>query len=782
MNAAPTHLQAPGQERADGLAERTLRLLPYALLLPLVVVTWPFPRLVPAADPLPLASATGWLALTSVPAALLLVLHGPRVVWSRAAWLALLPGLVLVLAAFGAIEATDRFGRDRLLVHAAALLVAALGGAALDRTGRRSFARGLAFLALLVTLPALSAYAVERDPGSLAGTLGNVGPTHQAALAGTVIGGWLAVARRGWVRVAGSAAFAAGIAHALLAPVLAGILSVVVSLVASALLGAWPREVRSLRRGMCALAGAVLFVGIVSLGERPGTADPVQAAGGTFEQAASEEAQTDRLSPALGGAPVRLAVWRSTLDMIAELGPLDAGPGQFAAVFPPHRSHAELALSTGDRTGGAVTEVEHAHNDWLQSLCDFGWLGGLGFIGLLLAAVWLAANALGRKEIALAAGGTALLALVFNALLHSALLENPFAGFVAAGLFGVVARRGDRGPRALSGPAAWIALACVLAAMPVALELVRHGRGLATCLAARAELSTPSPSAAALEATLARHDEGLTRALSARPDSPLGLSIAASALAEREGTELPPVRRATHTLTAALGLSADPAAARGALYERLTEHRPHSVEALLGRAAWHARDGEAQLAREDLDAVAALDPENPALAFNLARWAVEHDDPVAATERLLAPDPQLDGAVRVGLALEAQRSGWLSPEQVLTVLAAVHDIDDPLPEHAMQLSGDASDETRSALLLGLAHHLWAREQAERGDYETSLRSYRQALRQTRWGGREGSPLVRAELAACARRAGSLDEAEAAEEQLAGSPARRVLLPTWAKGS
>lgn len=79
---------------------------------------------------------------------------------------------------------------------------------------------------------------------------------------------------------------------------------------------------------------------------------------------------------------VRLSVWQGTLDMVAARPLTGSGLGRYRERFPPFRDSAEAALPG---LAGAVTEVDHPHNEPLLAFAEGGLPSGL----LLLAFVVL---------------------------------------------------------------------------------------------------------------------------------------------------------------------------------------------------------------------------------------------------------------------------------------------------------------------------------------------------------------------------------------------------------
>ena len=110
---------------------------------------------------------------------------------------------------------------------------------------------------------------------------------------------------------------------------------------------------------------------------------------------------------------------------------------------------------------------------------------------------------------------------------------------------------------------------------------------------------------------------------------------------------------------------------------------------------------------------------------------------------------------------------------VLSIVADLQDQPDPFPEHADAWAESEPDPALAGALRSLAYHLWARESASRGDFETALRTYRQAERYSRAQNRLGSPLIAIERAASERLA--IGQAPAAPDDFA----RPALLPEFA---
>jgi hypothetical protein len=237
----------------------------------------------------------------------------------------------------------------------------------------------------------------------------------------------------------------------------------------------------------------------------------------------------------------RLRVWRDAAGMALASPILGHGLGAFAAAFPRYK------------TSNGELRVEHAENDYLETLAEGGLLG----LGAALAAValgWRAAVAgLGRQHDRLRRGiGVGSLAGLAALLVHSAFdfnLRIPSNATLFA-LLAALALGSASGPRPLGRSAALLFGALLLlggAAVlwppgPTSLETPRQGLGTAHALAdpvarrlrlARAEevlLDRVGRSPAEAEAWFLL---GWSRALEGRPE---GLALA------RYGATLDPTR------------------------------------------------------------------------------------------------------------------------------------------------------------------------------------------------------------------------------------------------
>lgn len=79
-------------------------------------------------------------------------------------------------------------------------------------------------------------------------------------------------------------------------------------------------------------------------------------------------------------------IWRDTLQMVLD-HPSGVGPGQFQLAFLPYASEELLDVYPRE-----LTIVNDAHNEPLQVLAELGWVG---FLALVVAALWLGRASLG---------------------------------------------------------------------------------------------------------------------------------------------------------------------------------------------------------------------------------------------------------------------------------------------------------------------------------------------------------------------------------------------------
>ena len=705
------------------------RALAWLVCLSALVFATPFSPI--ADDPYPHLAGAGWAVLLALPLALVVLWKGTPL---RGAWPFLLSASWAVLS-WGLARLTDTFEARRALCIASVLPLAFVGGAALGANGRRTFERILLALSCVWTGTAI----VQGITGSgWTGVLGDTGSLSQAALGGAALGAaWLATAS-GPRRAAGGVALALFLVHCAAAPVLAGSHTLLAALLLAAWRGRGPGRGALLALGLVALLAP--FAGMAARTALTGDAAPI-------EGAQAEAAHS------LGGLGVRSLVWRAALGLVADAPVLGAGPGQFQAAFPVHRDPREIELSRHGICSELDTEVEHAHNDWLQGFCELGLVGGACFaLGLVLAAR-SAFAALAERERLPAA--TAALALLVNSFVHAPFLANPAAGVLAFALFGTLSSA-RAAPRADS--AGRIAAVPVLLSALLALPLVKHGRALVAFVHANRMLA---------EDASARLDGG---AAAERARDALRAAIAAASEAAPDAA---PAR-----ILAARAAPDDPAA-----WDRVLEVRPNAVEAWEQSATEHARLGHCAEARARYQRALALSPTHPRILRNYARLELtqgELEPGLATVERLRSA-----GCLAAGW-LESLGSELVlvlgQPGRGARVLFS-RSLAELVPEelHASARDPDAAGtgEARECL----AQLLWAREHAERGAFDVALRNYRQAAERSlaaREAARDPAGLYTLETAAAESRTGRSAEAAQRARGVALERATWLELAPWAR--
>jgi O-antigen ligase len=723
-------------DSAPGPAFERLRAL--AALLPAAILLWPGPGAPLRGDPLPSFSGAGWAALWAIPAAAA-ALASRKCALSRVAW-AYLAFLALGALALGLGRPTDTLGASRAVQLGLAALACLLAGASLGPVGRRWLACG----AVLVSLLALAPVAFSSSSG-LAGALGNKASTSEAALAGALAGAVLVAAPGVWMRILGSAAALLLAVHAGRGPVLASAVALLVALALAALLASGERA--AARRLWLACVWVVLLGAV--WGARFASR-PTLEAKPTAEAPANLPSSND-----LRGLEVRKLIASSSLRMLASAPLFGVGPGQFSAAFPPFRDPREIELSSlGHNLPGQVTEVEHAHDDWLQGWLDAGLLGGFAWLCFLVLAGWHALAALRSSEPARAALGAGALGLLLAALARAPLLDNPASACIAFAFFGAVSTsRADARRAGIGARAAALATVLVLAwQVPRARALVEHGRALARAL------ESPREASAQLE-----------RALATCPDS-----VQARALSARF------VPRAEPTAEGSV-----PAAV--AAWHAVLELRPHHFEAWMETGNAWARAGELDAGRSAFERALDLDPGDPDLRANLARLEVEAGRADVALEhvRALEAAQRLPPGWLAGGAAEALRRLDLVTARAL--LAHLHpewgELSAQQAWERSQALEDASPELARALK-ALANLEWAREHMAAGAPQTAVRNYRQAQQALAWRPEPEAEvrvpgILSLELAAALLSAGEQAEAEREVSRAAAPPGALGRLPDWA---
>lgn len=709
------------------------RLQALAMLLPAALLAWPGPGALLAGVPTAASSGAGLTLLASIPAAALLL---ARRVARRT------PGLLLLLvpvciAALRAGTVSDTFGADRALCVLVAGVVQLLCAASLGERGRRTLVAGF------VALGALWLLRAGLDPaGEFTGTLENTGDLSEAALPGALCG--LAL----YARSGSAAGLTAGLAFALyvaLVPVHAGTVALVAALAALTATGA--RRVDGSRR-------TALVVGLVLV-----TAMGVRHGIGQGDSSASlppASTLAPRADSSLGGFAFREYTWARVPALVLAHPWAGVGPGQFEAGFPPYRDPREIELSSFGRQAPYETQVEHAHNDWLEGLAEYGLPGGLAWIAFLLCVGRAAWRRLADPDGARAACALAALGLLVDAFFNSPLLEGPVAHALAFAVFGVVLGGGRaRASRSTSGLVLALgALALPLWLAPGALRLFRHGLALSS-LSDEAVVAVDG-----IEVHAARKKlDAVERALGARPDSAVAASERAfllRALGEDEASQL-------------------------AAWETVLRHQPYRFEALLAIGNLHARAGRVDEAAARYERAREVDPEHPGLRRNALTLALARGRPDEVARALSElGDADLDFLRRAG-ASELLRG---RPHLGLVLLGRVDDAYVvSTGEEAFALSQRLTEEGLYLLANAMeawAHLAWGREHMRADDPDVAVRSYRQSLRIAR-GHREslGDPAcIRLELAAALVAAGRKAEALAELEGVDVTPTRLAELPPW----
>jgi len=520
-------------EVKDPVARQSLeRWTALALLLPSVFMADIGPTSILAGDFLPHATGAGLAALTSIPLAILLLFRRGTALSAGLLILGLLVPAILALGILG--TPTDSFESRRTLLSQGTAFALLLGGASLDRSGTRTYVRGIT----LVSIAFLVGAFADRQPG-LGGALGNTGSIAMAALPGAVAGAACLRIERGPWRVVGGLALGLFLAFVARVPVIAGGLAAGAGLCALA----WGCRgaARFSMLGLAALAGACALAPIL------------------LRAAPPEGSSAARLAGDTGGFPVRARVWSSSFEMLADHPLLGVGPGQFAAAFPPYRDPIEIGISRSSTGASIETEVEHPHSDWLLPALELGAPLGLLWMAFLLLVARGAMDAIHSDDVHRGALAAASVAVLAYALVHAPLTHEPAAAAIAFAAFGAVL---PRGPRFRPWP-----VLLLLLAIPVSVAYVRHGRALGT-LARDGERDAGSVS------------RSIERALDACPDSPLARSLRARSLEQRQidpvvvadawsrVLELRPFRvEALMQIALARLKSGDPAGAREA-YER----------------------------------------------------------------------------------------------------------------------------------------------------------------------------------------------------------------------
>ena len=726
------------QERSD----RTLWLA-HLLLIPCGALA--IPALL-AADPIPHATGTGWALVFALPAALTLPIFLRAGLPKTALYF--LPLVAITLVAVFGEPAADTFELGRALLALVLTLACFLGGSALSARAALVFQRGTILISLAFTLQAfLSAEA--------AGPLGNSGVLSQAALPGAVLG---ALATRGdsrLFRLIGAAAATAFAIHAGTTPVAAGALAFGVALGLAAVLV--PRETK---RASWIAASFVLIAPLAFV------AAPLYSSNEL--QTSSADAVARAATSNAGGAEVRLRIWNQLPELVGDHILTGIGPGQFRSAFPPYRDPAEIELSTHGHRSESGGEVEHAHSDWLQAFAEFGLIGGLSLVALLIA-IAIAALRVCRTNAeesgAYYALGPVALALLVNSTLHTPLTFEPAPALIAWVLFGALISRGKRTGEGIRA-GLWVGLlltASFLALAPNAFRLVRHGEHLAARQLsaeryARALADDPiDPRALGSEFWL-REGRALRDALEEAPDSPTALSLLAAHFGTSESS--------SSTRTQAEGA-----------WMRVLAHRPHQVSALIGLGLLA---DDSQTRRAYWQHALEIDPGHPIALGNMARLESLEGSPERASELLGRLDAagHLDDELLKDLGARALLAGRTSFGSSL-LSRRIKEFDLTRPDDALALAQAAEQADGPTLfsdaLKATAHRLWGVENLESGEHRFALSKFRQALKISRRYLSDGDVPTRLLLAATYELSG---EAERAREELDALGANEILAADW----
>jgi hypothetical protein len=287
----------------------------------------------------------------------------------------------------------------------------------------------------------------------------------------------------------------------------------------------------SLSRGgaMALGAGAIGLLGLRVLGARSrkalvATLVPTLVLAGALAALLPPEAH-DRMRT-LAGASFRIDTWKDTLRLAAESPGFGHGLGAFHDAYPRVKR------------GHGIVRVEHAENDYLETLAETGVLGLALALAGLVALVARATRA-GREPGGPLVGGIgqgalgALIALAVHSSVDFNLRIPSNAALAALAAAALAAAAGERKRPLARGAAAALALAA-LALAAATFALPRKPR-----LAARAELALAAQAGnpAVRRLRLLRAEAALRATLARRPahaESWLMLAGAHQALGRRE--------------------------------------------------------------------------------------------------------------------------------------------------------------------------------------------------------------------------------------------------------
>jgi len=609
-----------------------LILLPFAALS--IPGTIPGAFSVFAGAPDTISIGIGAMALGALPAVGLATLRGRG---GDAVGLAAL-FVLLAFAAFQLPRSADTFGAWRAMVGLAAAIGWTVAGASLGRRGRRVVAFGFPLVTLLLLAGTLFTPAWT-------GALGNTGDISEAALpgavlcAGAVVCGRAPLSMAALVALLGYASYAGGV------PVHAGVLGLGAALVAAiAALLFSRREGNELGRVALARRVRILLIAVLisvaAIGARtlvPGDGPAPDGAPGLAASGESDPAADDAATTT-GGVAFRKLTWARIPSVLQDHAALGLGPGQFQAGFPPYRDPAEIELSTFDRKEPTPIEVEHAHNDGLTALAEYGLIGGGALLLFLLLTLARAVRQLTGEDETRRDFGLAAVAVLANATVNSNLLYSPLALLGAFVVLGVVAGPTDirRARSSFDYIAPGLALAALAVLTPRALSYVEYGRALADIPSARIVLEDGREKLDAVSLGVI-----LENAHRVRPDGPVVLEKRAQLL---------------RTIDASLE-------SQRANMRRWLQVRPHSFAGLLAGGALEARLGSFDVAHDRFDAALRLDPGHPALLRNMVRLGCDRRAPQEVEEALARladrglDDPAFLRSVAIEVMLEGRLDG-----------------------------------------------------------------------------------------------------------------------------
>ncbi|HUR29139.1 MAG TPA: O-antigen ligase family protein [Planctomycetota bacterium] len=660
----------------------------------------------------PEPSAAGWWVLLQLAPALLLFFRRPKPAAPLITLYAAFTVLTLALVTFG--DPTDTFQARRAALTAIASLSAFTAGAALGPRGRRVLTFGLAGLSIAFTIPALLGVTPRMQ-----GALQNSGATSEAAVLGALAAlAWWLDSQKSTRWLAALAAVSFGM-FAGAAPVIAGVLVFAVG--AAMLWFARKAERRTIT------AQAAVFALAVGAGFAFSKLSTPTSAVTSAPQEAPARGN-------LGGVAVRLAILPGALAMWSDAPWLGVGPGQFRAAFPPYRSERERTLSNL-ASPGRESEVEHAHDDYLTMLDEVGLLGAASWLTVLGWLALFALRALRSGDLSRTALALVVLGGIVNAALRAPLTFNPASASLFFACAGALIAQDNWAGAARSASRAWLPLlgfVLLAASAPHAWRFVRHGHALRlpTSLDMRA-------------------------ALTACPDSPGALELLAVVQSVDDGTEGGEEARKT--------------------WKRLLELRPRNFEAQMqaGVLAAEAEDGSS--ARLHWLRALELAPERTDLLRNLLLLEAR----LGADESFAEISSRSQGVVARAWAVEAGANELLDDDERAALRLWSFAGADWVQAPAQALYDrsredvDESEHLRRAWEM-LAHLRWAREHAQAGDFASSVRSYRQALRLS-----PRAASVGLELAAALWSDGKQDEARATIGWAGARPPTWTRLAPWA---